>query len=164
MYLFHILWQIDKVYSLPLSHSHSILLSLHSRCCKIRLNDGIRYGFSPVRWCLELSYLSYRRQSTYSCSLCVRVHTKNWKMVDRTTTMRTFERWERHERSMIARRCRCLIGHSNPMVARASMHASMVISSFFFYYVYVSRDDRMAVTKEEIEGEIGLFLSFGMTE
>ncbi len=65
--------------------------------------------------------------------------------------------------------CRCLIGHSNPMVARASMHGSMVISTFF--YVYVSRDDRMAVTKrgencnrEREIGEIGLFLSFGMTE
>lgn len=52
---------------------------------------------------------------------------------------------------MIARRCRCLIGHSNPMVARASMHASMVISSFFL--VDVSRDDRMAVTKEQRERE-----------
>jgi hypothetical protein len=50
---------------------------------------------------------------------------------------------------MIARRCRCLIGHSNPMVARASMHASMVISSFF--YMSVSRDDRMAVTKGKRE-------------
>ena len=31
--------------ALPLSLSHSILLSLHSRCRKIRLNDGIIDGF-----------------------------------------------------------------------------------------------------------------------
>lgn len=137
MFLFHILWHKDKVYFPP--HSHLILLSLHSWCRKIRLNDGIIEGFS-VRLCLLLPFLvelsissfcSYHRQSTYSCSLCVRVHTKDWKMADRTTAMRTLKKWERHERSMIARCCRCLIGHSNPMVARAGTHGSMVISSFF---------------------------------
>ncbi len=54
---------------------------------------------------------------------------------------------------------------------RACEHACKYGYLDFFFYVYVSRDDRMAVTKrgencnrEREIGEIGLFLSFGMTE
>jgi hypothetical protein len=35
----------DREIRTALSFSHSILLSLHSRCRKIRLNDGIVDGF-----------------------------------------------------------------------------------------------------------------------